>query len=360
MNNLSTVLKSLNTLLCAGPGGVGKTTTSAAIAVFAAQTGRKVGLITIDPAKRLADSLGLKSMDNSMVDLSMKIDLPKNCRGSLHATMLNPRLTFLEFARDLGGKSLIDELEKNRLVPLITNQVSGTHEIFAFEKLNSLRESGSYDLLIVDTPPCHHFDDFFDAPEVLARLLEQENLSLFDPTAANATWTEKIRAKGVALSLKALEKVTGTGILKDFAQLVPLLFQMREPFLERQRKMQMHLRSKSTGVFLVFGSETIDPREFPSLLLQLQNQNLVHRGTILNRSLQSKFSKGKPALGSEEQKLLAAQQFNSLWNRETDTLEKIQEFSQPGRIVLRLPEMERNSDEICGLQLLAKCFETKD
>src|SRR5690606_20609449 len=155
---------------CGGSGGVGKTTTAAALGVRAAEMGRGAVVITVDPARRLAQSLGLTELDNT----PRPVPLPgaEGSGGSLHAMMLDMKRTFDEIVEAHADPERAREILANPFYQSMSSSFSGTQEYMAMEKLGQLRESGEWDLIVVDTPPSRSALDFLDAPKRLGRFLD--------------------------------------------------------------------------------------------------------------------------------------------------------------------------------------------
>ena len=157
--------------ICCGSGGVGKTTTSAAIALGMAARGKKVAVLTIDPAKRLANSLGLPELGNEERLVKADVD------GELWAMMLDPKRTFDEIVEwHAPDERTRDAVLSNRIYQELSNAVAGSQEYMAMEKLHELHQEGRYDLLVLDTPPTRNALDFIDAPKKLAAFIDSRTL----------------------------------------------------------------------------------------------------------------------------------------------------------------------------------------
>jgi len=171
--NVGDLLERKEICICAGSGGVGKTTTSAAIAMGMACRGKKVAVLTIDPAKRLANSLGLPELGNEERLVKADVD------GELWAMMLDPKRTFDEIVEwHAPDERTRDAVLSNRIYLELSNAVAGSQEYMAMEKLHELHSQGGYDLLVLDTPPTRHALDFLDAPRKLAAFIDSPSLQL--------------------------------------------------------------------------------------------------------------------------------------------------------------------------------------
>ncbi|HNA24433.1 MAG TPA: ArsA family ATPase, partial [Solirubrobacterales bacterium] len=204
MASVEQIIDGREIVICAGSGGVGKTTTSAAIALGMAARGHKVCVLTIDPAKRLADSLGLKELGNEASKVNPKllkeqgVD-PEN-GGELWAMMLDAKETFDALvARHAEDAEARDRVLNNRIYQQISGALAGSQEYMAMEKLFELHSEGRFDLLVLDTPPSRNALDFLDAPQRLTQFIEGKSLQIFiRPTGLAARVAS--RGTGVALS----------------------------------------------------------------------------------------------------------------------------------------------------------------
>ena len=175
MPSVADILEGHQVCICAGSGGVGKTTTSAAIAAGLAARGKKVAVLTIDPAKRLADSLGLEELGNEprRVDPKLFEAAGIEMRGELWAMMLDAKATFDELVRKhASDEETRDRILQNRIYRQISGALAGSQEYMAMEKLFEIHQSGEYDFLVLDTPPSRNALDFLDAPQRLVQFIE--------------------------------------------------------------------------------------------------------------------------------------------------------------------------------------------
>jgi len=172
MSNHLEILDSSPVILCLGPGGVGKTTTAAALAIAAAENGKRAVVLTIDPARRLADAMGLSDVGGKKLDNDAR-QVKGPWKGELWASMLDPGATFDDLIREHSStKKQADRIITNRLYKNLTTTLSGTNEYMAAERLRSLHLDDRFDLVIVDTPPSKHAFDFLDSPARLTRFFD--------------------------------------------------------------------------------------------------------------------------------------------------------------------------------------------
>ena len=275
-------------IVCVGSGGVGKTTTSAAIALRAAQMGKKVCVLTIDPAKRLANSMGLKELGNQESRISkdrLETAGVENVTGQLWAMMLDTKRTW----DDLVTKFAPDEAAKKRILDnhyyqQISSALAGSQEFMAMEKLYELHESGRYDLLVLDTPPTRHALDFLDAPKKMMGLMDEGVIKLFltPGLRAGKLGFGLLKTSG-AWMFKILEKVTGFEVLRDLSDFVGSFAGMYGGFKERAGKVEALLREPVTQFLLVTSPNALTVEEAIFFYHRLQEYKLPFGGFVVNR-----------------------------------------------------------------------------
>jgi anion-transporting ArsA/GET3 family ATPase len=239
-------------LLCCGTGGVGKTTTAATLAIEGARRGRNAVVVTIDPAKRLANTLGLEELSNSAHEIARARWDPDGDAapgGHLHALMLDTETTFNQLVQTYARN---DEqaagILENRFYRNIAGALSGTQEYMAMEKLYELHDQGGFDLIVVDTPPTRHALDFLDAPRRLTRLLDNRVFRmLMVPTRG------VVRVGGMAAQafLRTISRVVGTEAVDDVIAFFRAFEGMEEGFRERAQQVMELLAADDTAFVLV-------------------------------------------------------------------------------------------------------------
>jgi anion-transporting ArsA/GET3 family ATPase len=272
-------------IVCCGSGGVGKTTTAAALGVRAAERGRHVVVLTIDPARRLAQSLGLKSLDNEPRPVR---GIDATAGGSLDAMMLDMKRTFDEVVSTHAEPSRAAQIFANPFYQSLSSSFAGTQEYMAMEKLGQLRAradaEGTWDLVVVDTPPSRSALDFLDAPKRLGSFLDGRLIRILS-TPAKAGGRAYLRVVGVGIGAvtSVLTKVLGAQILRDVQTFVAALDTMFGGFRERAEQTYALLQAPGTA-FLVVAAPDRDPlREASYFVDRLDAERMPLAGIVVNR-----------------------------------------------------------------------------
>ncbi|MFT4048844.1 MAG: ArsA-related P-loop ATPase [Solirubrobacterales bacterium] len=281
--DLAAELSGMDVVVCAGSGGVGKTTTSASIAIGMAARGHKVAVLTIDPAKRLADSLGLAELGTELREVDPRLFAPlgMTITGELHAAMLDPKRTFddliLRYAPD---NETYENILGNRIYQELSNAIAGSQEYMAMEKLLELHESGEFDLLVLDTPPSRNALDFLDAPKRLARFIDGRALRVF---LAPGRFGLKIAGRGGSMLFGALTKITGVDLLNDLSEFFANFADMASGFSERAQRVDHLLRGETATFLLICSPENEPVDEAIFFRRMLREQKLPFCGAIVNK-----------------------------------------------------------------------------
>jgi len=265
-------------IICCGSGGVGKTTTSAAIALRAAETGRKVVVLTIDPARRLAQSLGVGELDNTPRPVSM-IDTAAG--GSLDAMMLDMKGTFDDVVLAHSTPEKAAAILQNQFYVALSSEFSGTQEYMAMEKLGQLHaEAGRWDLIVVDTPPARSALDFLDAPEHLSALLDGRFLRLLlHPTRGPL----RFMGAGFSMMSAAMTRILGAQIISDVQTFVRAFEALFGGFRQRATS-TFELLSSRHSTFLVVATPHRDAlREAEYFVDRLTEEGMPLSGMVINR-----------------------------------------------------------------------------
>jgi anion-transporting ArsA/GET3 family ATPase len=281
--NIAEMLDGKRVCVCAGSGGVGKTTTSAAIALGMAATGAKVAVVTIDPANRLANALGLERLENEprRVAPARLATGELEVSGELWAMMLDPKRTFDELIdRVAQDPERAEEIKANRVYRELSTAVSGSQELTAIAKLYELDQEGEFDMLILDTPPSRNALEFLDAPGRLNAFLEGRALKAFmRPTGLG------IRAlgRGALPLLGGLKRITGVDLISDLVTFFQLLGDMTNDFSQRAAQVEALLRSPGTAFLLVTSAARESTDEAIWFAERLDADGLPFAGVVVNR-----------------------------------------------------------------------------
>jgi anion-transporting ArsA/GET3 family ATPase len=284
MASVAELLEGKRVCICAGSGGVGKTTTSAAIAAGMAARGLKVAVLTIDPAKRLADSLGLPELGNTerRVDPSLfeaaGVDI---AGGELWAMMLDSKQTFDDVVRKHAPDAETrDRILANRIYQQLSAALAGSQEYMAMEKLFEIHAEDRYDLLVLDTPPSRDALDFLDAPRRLTQFIEGRALQVFmKPTGIGM----RFFGRGATMMFSVLRRITGVDLLEDLAEFFQAFSGMVGGFRERARRVNELLAAPETSFLVVCGPQGEPISEAVYFHRKLVEAELPFGGVIVNK-----------------------------------------------------------------------------
>lgn len=267
-------------IVCCGSGGVGKTTTSAALALRAAERGRKVVVLTIDPARRLAQSMGIEALDNTPRPVpGVQGD------GSLDAMMLDMKRTFDEVVESQASPEKAQQILNNPFYIAVSSSFAGTQEYMAMEKLGQLdkdaRASGRWDLIIVDTPPSRSALDFLDAPERLSSFLDGKFMKLL---LAPARGPAKLMTAGFGLVTKGITTIIGGQVLADMQAFVSAFDTLFGGFRQRAQRTFELLQAPGTAFLVVAAPEPDALREAAYFVERLSAERMPLAGLVVNRA----------------------------------------------------------------------------
>jgi anion-transporting ArsA/GET3 family ATPase len=269
-------------VVCCGSGGVGKTTTAAALALRAAERGRRTVVLTIDPARRLAQSLGLRELDNQPRPVDLP-GLPPD--GELNAMMLDMRRTFDDMVLAHASDGRAEQILANPFYQTISTSFSGTQEYMAMEKLGQLAATGRWDLIIVDTPPSRSALDFLDAPQRLSTVLDGKLIRMLSaPARAGGRSIRKLVGAGFGLFARAVSTIIGGQMLADASAFVQAFDTMFGGFRERARETYELLRSPGTAFLVIAAPEPDALREASYFVERLAAEKMPLAGLVVNRT----------------------------------------------------------------------------
>jgi anion-transporting ArsA/GET3 family ATPase len=268
-------------IVCCGSGGVGKTTAAAAIGLRAAERGRQACVLTVDPARRLAQSMGLTSLDNT----PRQVDgVDTSGGGSLYAMMLDMKRTFDEIVEAHADPDRAEQILANPFYQSLSSSFAGTQEYMAMEKLGQLRRANEWDLIVVDTPPSRSALDFLDAPQRLGRFLDGRLIRLLTaPTKAGGRAYMKVFTAGFTMVTGVITRVIGVQLLRDVQTFVIALDTMFGGFRERAEDTYRLLQAPGTAFLVIATPEPDALREASYFVERLSADQMPLAGLVVNR-----------------------------------------------------------------------------
>ena len=287
MNPIAEIVAHKEIVVCAGSGGVGKTTAAAAIALQGALDGKKTAVLTIDPAKRLASSLGLEELTNEATKVGKRkfTNAGLDMRGELWALMLDTKTTFDDVVtRYAPSREQADRIIANRFYRNISATLSGTQEYMAMEKLYELYSDGAYDLIVIDTPPTRHALDFLDAPRRLTDFFESRVLRWFlMPYMKAGGGIFRVANVAATTFLRVVKRIIGGEVLADTAEFFSNLEGMYDGFKERAREVSTLLQSDATSFVIVTSPAKDSVTEATFFAARLNEAGLPFGALVVNR-----------------------------------------------------------------------------
>lgn len=284
MNPVGELIQNREIIVCAGSGGVGKTTTSAAIALQAAMDGKKAAVLTIDPAKRLASSLGLKELSNEPTKVNVRKFAAAGLKpkGELWAMMLDTKSTFDRVVTQYAPTpERAEKIINNRFYKNISGTLSGTQEYMAMEKLYELYGDGDFDLIVIDTPPTRNALDFLDAPKRMTDFLDSKVLKWFlIPYMKAGGGLFKVANVAASGFLRLVKRIVGADVLEDTAEFFGNLEGMYDGFKQRARDVAHLLQSDATS-FVVVTSPAEESVTEAMFFASRLNESGLHFGALV-------------------------------------------------------------------------------
>jgi anion-transporting ArsA/GET3 family ATPase len=355
------LLEGKRVCICAGSGGVGKTTSSAAIAAGMAARGNKVAVLTIDPAKRLADSLGLPELGNEERQVDPKLFEQAGIEtqgGELWAMMLDAKATFDELVRrHAPDAETRDRILSNRIYQQLSKALAGSQEYMAMEKLFELHAEDRYDLLVLDTPPSRNALDFLEAPRRLMQFIEGRALQVFmRPTGLGM----KVFGRGTSMMFSVLRRLTGVEVLEDLSEFFQAFSGMVGGFQERAKRVSELLANPETCFLVVCapqGEPIIEAVYFHRKLVEAE---LPFGGVIVNKvhyeSELPPYEEGlegelAEALGDKDLARRVAENYGDyrvLAERDQRNIERLT-AEMRARLVIQVPYLDSDVHDLSGL-----------
>jgi anion-transporting ArsA/GET3 family ATPase len=333
-------------IVCTGSGGVGKTTTSAALGVAAAKMGKRVLVLTIDPARRLATTLGIA---NSAVDTRVP---RQRFRGELWAGTIDPPRIFADYIeRHAKDRATVDRLFSNALYQQLSTTLSGSQEFTALSKLHDAATSGDYDLVILDTPPAAHAEDFLHAPARLNAVFDSAIVSLFMGRTSGLGLAALAWKRSVKLVLGALTLLTGSAFVATFNDFFSAIDAIAPDIRETNQRAHQLLLDTTTAFVLVSSFDAAKLQEGRNFHDELSAAGYHLKSVIINRA----WPQWTPANGAEQEvawaglKALDEPALAALYRRLSDYYMARQSLPPCFADVIMVPEIE---EDLIGLEAL--------
>ncbi len=287
MGGLAELLATRRVVVTVGSGGVGKTTTAAALATYAAMEGRRVLCLTIDPARRLANSLGLEEMtlDEQAITAERFAQHGLELKGELYAMMLDTKRTFDDLVRRYASSPEVrDRILGNKIYRYVATSLAGTQEYMAMEKLHAVRAEGDWDLIVLDTPPTSNALDFLDAPERMVDAIDSPAMRWFIQAFEGAgKFSFGLVGKGAAFLLRGLSRFTGTAFLEQIAEFIGGINDLFGGFRERAAAVSGALRSPDVAFVVVTSPAPMAVREAIFFSDRLKEAGMHRDAFVVNR-----------------------------------------------------------------------------
>ncbi len=365
-SSIDQTLQNKRVIITCGTGGVGKTTLSAALGIRAAIQGRRAVVVTIDPAKRLATSLGLSGLGDQPTDLTPQVQaaferaklngasLPEEMKGTLAAIVPDTRKTFENFVRELApSPAAAERVMSNPIFQIFAKEFSGTNEYMALERLHSLHIQNHYDCIILDTPPTRNTLAFLEAPRLLAQFFD-EKLIRWLVLPAN-----KIVATGMKKAFSILEGLTGASFMSHLFDFASGLFSVQRNFTANLKRITELMESPQVGFLMVTTPTPTHQEEVDHFIQTLKKQGLHFEGIIFNRTL---------AYLKDEVPQDTARAKNPAWKEAYDLIHALQKrerrviasfMQKPVQVCAKLPELARDVHSVEDLFHVALAFDAR-
>ena len=342
-------------IVCAGTGGVGKTTVAASLGELLARKGLKVLVLTLDPARRLASALGLPASAEEM-----KVVFPKgDVRGEMWAAMIEPADVFDRFVRRASPtEDQAERLLRNPLYQELSRSLNGSQEFTSLERLLESVEVGSYDTIVLDTPPSQHAVDFLRAPERIFSLFQEGITRWFISDPKSGGLLKAIFHRGTQTVLRALERITGSQFVRELSDFFQSMSALQKMVAERSQRVHRLLSQDSTGFLLVTGFDEAKLKEADLFARELKRGGYHLAGVVINRAVPDWFDENtvSPDLSVDLQSLRRDltdfyQRKILQWNSFADELST----SVP---VVRLPDFRQPVTGLEGLRQMSLKLES--
>lgn len=283
MNSLDELVRNRRLIVCVGPGGVGKTTVSAAIGLAGARAGRRTVVLTIDPARRLADALGLPGLDDEIRPVPTST-LP-GVTGELQAAMVDTAASYANLIERLTPDPVLRQrIFDNSVFQAVSRSMARSHAYVAMERLYDVMENRKFDLVVLDTPPARNALDILDAPMSLAKFLDSKIVEWFLPGEGPRGIKDRLLASGGAVAKKMLGLITGKKLLDEIISFLEAFATLREGFAMRARRVDDILREASTSFVLVSSASPASADDAAWLRHDLERRQVPIAAVVFNGS----------------------------------------------------------------------------
>ena len=361
MTRAASLLRGRRVCVCAGPGGVGKTTVAAALATGLAASGLKVAVVTIDPARRLADALGLAALGDEQrrVDPERLAAAGLALDGELWALCLDAKRTWDQVvARYAPDTTTREAILANPVYRHLSSAVAGTQEYMAMEKLYELADAGRYDMVVLDTPPTRNTLDFLDTPGRLLRFVDSRSLRLL---SAPGRLGLKLAGRSAGAVFGALERISGVELLRDVGEFLRAFDSMADDFRARATRVRELLGDPATAFMAVSSPRPESVAETIFLTGRLRESGIGLTAAIVNRvhGAAPLDAKGRGELSRRlgdqlaEKVARGARGAQALAERDRDGLERLR-AGLAGVPMLEVPELEADVHDLGGLARVSR------
>ena len=352
-------------IVCAGSGGVGKTTVSAALGLRAASNGRRVLALTVDPARRLATALGLDVADDS----ERRVPLAAEVSGELWAAVIDSKKTFDGFIiKHASGPGKADRILRNRLYQQLSTTLSGSQEFTSLERLLQAEESGRYDLVVLDTPPTKHAVDFLTAPHRIEALFQDSVTRWFMAPGESGGLLSNLINRGTRAALRSLEVLTGGQFIEELVDFFGGVRAVQKTLRERSGQARALLTGARTRFAVVTSFDAAKLLEAQYLQGQLSAMRYSLGAVVINRAFPSWLPEDLEPIESVSSSSDAAyekvqaefRRFKDYHAARYGLYEAFARGLDPSIALFRIPEYERDVYGLSDLDRLARAFESQD
>ena len=282
---LDQIIAGRSLIVCVGPGGVGKTTVSAALGLAGARAGRKSVVLTIDPARRLADALGLPGLDDAIRPVPTEVLGQGRIEAPLHAAMVDTAQSWASLIHRIApDDATYERILANRVFQAMSRSMARSHAYVAMERLYDAMENHDYDLVVLDTPPARNALDILDAPTQLARFLDSAIVEWFLPGEGPKGIKDRLLQAGGQVAKKMLGLVTGEKLLTEILSFLALFADLRQGFQTRAQRVESVLRDQDTSFLLVTSASPGSADDAAWLRDDLERRKVPISGVVFNQS----------------------------------------------------------------------------